>query len=327
MEIAVAVLLFLVAIFLVVKGGDIFVESSTQIAKRLKIPQIIFGATVVSLATTLPELIITILSSIDGTNGLAVGNSVGSALCNIGLTCGISFIAMTLDISKDGVLKYYLNLFVFLIILIFGLFMELTLWQGIVLVGLVLVFFVFNYIDAKSLDNKNKKHSKQKPVTVKNLKPLWLCILLFVVGAVCVGGGAYILVDKVEYFSKLIGVSEQFVGLTIVAVGTSLPELITVFNAIKTKSPYLAIGNIIGSNIINVTLILGVARLCLGSKNIPITAETAYVSLPLLFLLCVIMIIPMLVKKRTYKLQGFMLLGLYVLYVIYLVFNAIYNFM
>ncbi|MBO5885010.1 MAG: sodium:calcium antiporter, partial [Clostridia bacterium] len=136
MEIAVAVLLFFVAIFLVVKGGDIFVESSTQIAKRLKIPQIIFGATVVSLATTLPELIITILSSIDGTNGLAVGNSVGSALCNIGLTCGISFIAMTLDISKDGVLKYYLNLFVFLIILIFGLFMELTLWQGIVLVGL-----------------------------------------------------------------------------------------------------------------------------------------------------------------------------------------------
>lgn len=326
MEIVVAVLLFFVALFLVIKGGDVFVDSSTQIAKRLKIPQIIFGATVVSLATTLPELVIAILSSLDGTNGLAVGNSVGSALCNIGLTCGISFIVMSSDMSKGGVLKYYLNLFVFLMILIFGFFGKLELWQGIVLIVMAVLFFVVNYIDAKSMDNDNKPQ-KKKPMQEQNLKPLWLSILLFVVGAVCVGGGAYLLVDKVEYLSKLIGVSEQFVGLTIVAVGTSLPELITVFNAVKTKSPYLAIGNIIGSNIINTTLILGVARLCLGSKNIPITPETAYVSLPLMFIFSLVMIVPILIKKRTYKLQGFVLLGLYILYIVYLVLNVIFNFM
>lgn len=327
MEIAVAILLFLVALFLVIKGGDIFVDAATQISKKLKIPQIIFGATVVSLATTLPELVIAILSSLDGTTGLAVGNSVGSALCNIGLTCGISFLIMSSNMSKGGMLKYYLNLLTFLIILIFGFFKEIVFWQGIVLIVLAVLFFVVNYIDAKTMENQHKDNKASKPQNQPKLKPLWLCILLFVVGAVCVGGGAYLLVDKVEYFSKLIGVSEQFVGLTIVAIGTSLPELITVFNAIKTKSPYLAIGNIIGSNIINVSLILGVARLCAGQKNMPITSETALVSLPLLMLLSLIMIVPILIKKRTYKIQGVFMLCLYVLYIAYLVCNAIFNFM
>lgn len=326
MEIAVAVLLFGVALFLVVKGGDIFVDSATQIAKRLKIPQIIFGATIVSLATTLPELIIAIISSIDGTNGLAVGNSVGSVLCNIGLTCGICFLIMSSNMSKGGMLKYYLNIFVFLTILIFGFFMELALWQGIVLVVFAILFFVVNYLDAKIME-KTQKANKNTKDKSEELKPLWVCIILFLVGAVCVCGGAYLLVDKVEYFSKLIGVSEQFVGLTVVAVGTSLPELITVLNAIKTKSPYLAIGNIIGSNIINTTLILGVARLCLGTKNMPISAETAYVSLPLMLLLALIMIVPILIKKRTYKQQGIIMLILYILYIAFLVCNAIFNFM
>lgn len=318
MEIVVAVFIFFIALFLVIKGGDIFVESSAQIAKRLHIPQIIFGATIISLATTSSELVIAIVSSINDSVGLAVGNSVGSVLCNIGLTSAISFILLSANMSKGGVLKYYLNLIVFVVILVFGLFQELYLWQGIVLVALALIFFIANYIDAKTMNSNNSNNNEQK------LQPLWISIIMFLSGAFCVGSGAYLLVDKVEYFSKLIGVSEQFVGLTVVAIGTSLPELITVINAIKQKSPYLAIGNIIGSNILNITLILGTARL-FSKQNIPINAETAYLSLPLALIFGLVMIIPILVKKRTYKWQGFVLIILYVIYIAYLVCNAVFK--
>ena len=144
-------------------------------------------------------------------------------------------------------------------------------------------------------------------------------------GAGAIGGGAYLLVDKVEYFSKLIGVSEQFIGLTIVAIGTSLPELITTINAIKQDSPYLAVGNIIGSNILNLSLILGVSRLVASKSIMPITRETAFVSLPVLFILTLIMVLPILFKKKTYRWQGIVLLAFYFLYIIWLICNVLLN--
>lgn len=323
MKIAIAVVLLMVAIFLVIKGGDIFVSSATDIAKRAHIPQLLFGATIVSLATTLPELLIGILSSVDGTTGLAVGNSVGSAICNVGLISGVAFVLMPCDMSRGGFLKYYLNLVVVFALLGFGLFFNLVTWQGVVLAVLAVLFFVINYIDVKLIDKNKKKKTKKQD---EPLKPLWLTILLFVLGASAIGGGAYLLVDKVEYLSKVIGVSEQFVGLTVVAIGTSLPELITVFNSIKNKSPYLAIGNIIGSNILNLALILGVSRLVAWNYNMQITKETAYITLPILCLLTLIMILPILFKKKTYKWQGIVLLILYAMYIIYLILNAILGF-
>lgn len=321
MEIAVAVVLLIISLFLVVKGGDIFVTSSTELAKKAHIPQIVFGATFVSLATTLGELLIGIISSVDGTTGLAVGNAVGSAICNIGLICGIAFTVMPYDLKKGGTLKYYLLICATLFLTIIGFFFEITIWEAFVLLSITILYFVFNYIDAKSFSS-----SKPKEQEDEHQRPLWLTIIFFILGAAAIGGGAYLLVDKVEYLSGIIGVSDQFVGLTVVAIGTSLPELVTVLNSIKKKTPYLAIGNIIGSNILNLTLIIGTSRLCAWNSTMPITKETAYISLTFCMFLSLVLLLPILIKKKTYRWQGILFLSLYTLYIVWLIVNAIFNF-
>lgn len=320
MDIAIAVVLLVVALFLVVKGGDVFVSSSAVLAKKAHIPQIIFGATFMSLATTFSELIIGIISSIDGTTDLAVGNAVGSALCNVGLVMAIGICFMPSKIGGGGMLKYYLLIVATIFVTVIGFFNEVTIWQAFVMIAITILFFVFNYIDAKNMET----HSKGSEDDIQ--RPLWLAIILFLLGAAAIGGGAYLLVDKVEYLSGVIGISEQFVGLTVVAIGTSLPELVTVITSLKKKTPYLAMGNIVGSNILNLTLILGVSRLVAWNDGMPITNETAYISLPLAMLFTLILILPILVKKKTYRWQGIVLLILYVLYIAFLILNAVFKF-
>ena len=321
METAISVVLLLISLGLVIKGGDVFVESSTDLAKRMKIPQIVFGATFVSLATTLAELLVAILSSVDGTTGLAVGNAVGSAICNIGLVMGIAFVFKPSQLKKSGVIKYYLLLCISLFVFVVGFWFQITAWQGILLLALTIVFFAVNIIDTKTYE----KNYPQKDKEVKLKRPLWLSIILFFGGAGAIGGGAYLLVNKVEYLAQVVGVSEQFVGLTVIAIGTSLPELTTILNSIKNNTPSLAIGNIIGSNILNLTLILGIARVVAFDSFMPITKETAYISLPVMLVLTFVMVVPMLIKNKTYRWQGFTFLGVYVLYIAWLIANAVLN--
>ena len=178
-----------------------------------------------------------------------------------------------------------------------------------------------NIIDSKSYE----KRYPQKEQPKKSQKPLWLTIVLFFGGAAAIGGGAYLLVDKVEFLAKVIGVSEQFVGLTIVAIGTSLPELITIITSIKKDNPNLAIGNIIGSNILNLTLILGISRVIAWNNFMPITLETAYISLPIMLFLTFVMVLPIIFKNKTYRWQGVVLISTYVLYVTWLVLNVIFS--
>ncbi len=323
MKVAVAVILLVVSLFLVIKGGDVFVESGNDIAKRLKMPKLVFGATVASLATTLPELLIAIFSSTDGSTDLAVGNSVGSMLCNYGLILGICFAVKGCNLSRGGVLKYYLSLVVAGVIFAFGLFFEITNTMAYILLSLAILYFVVNYIDAKIENTKNPPKIQE----VDTKKPLWLTLLMFVLGAGAVGGGAYLLVDKVEYLSKVIGISEQFVGLTVVAISTSLPELIVVLNCIKKDTLGLGIGNIIGSSILNVTLILATSKLVAFGEKMQITNETAFVSLPLALLFSLIFLLPILFTKKTYRWQGIVLLVLYTLYIVFLVLNVVFKFL
>lgn len=323
MKVAVAVILLIVSLFLVIKGGDVFVESGEDIAKRLKMPKLVFGATVASLATTLPELLIAIFSSIDGSTDLAVGNSVGSMLCNYGLILGICFTVKSCNFSSGGMLKYYLSLIVAGVIFAFGLFFEITNAMAYILLALSVLYFIVNYFDATTQSKKNPPKIKE----VDSKKPLWLTLVMFVLGAGAVGGGAYLLVDKVEYLSKVIGISEQFVGLTVVAIGTSLPELVVVLSCIKKDTLSLGIGNIIGSSILNVTLILAVSKLVAFSEKMQIDKETAFVSLPLALLFSLIFLLPILFTKKTYKWQGIIFLVLYILYVVFLVLNVVFKFL
>ena len=315
MEIAISVFILLMSLFFIVKGGDYFVDASSTIAKKLKIPQLVVGATFVSIATTLPELIIAIISSLDGTTGLAVGNSVGSALCNIGLICGITFLICPSDINRGGTLKYYLLIFVAILLFVFSLWFNIFLWQAFVLIVCAILFFVFNFFDAKKVAPQKTSATQTEEKTTS----IWLTLILFVIGALGVGGGAYMLVEEVTFLCEKIGISEQFVGLTFVAIGTSLPELTTTLTSIKKKQPYLAIGNIIGSNIINLTLILGATRITAWNDGLAISKQTTFVSLPLMVLLTLLLVLPILIKKKSFRWQGVCFIFLYVLYIGYLI--------
>ena len=313
MEIAIRTLILIVSFIFVIKGGDWFVDSAADIAKRTRIPAIVIGATVVSFATTLPELLVSILSSVEGSVDLAVGNAVGSCLCNIGLICGIAFVAMPTTLPKCGKLKFYALIFVCAFVMVISFFGQIELWQAIVLVCFGVLFFVVNVFDAKKTQ---QTESEQKPEQEQQ-KPLWKTILLFAIGIVGVGGGAWLLVREATFLAGAIGISEQFVGLTIVAIGTSLPELTTMIISLKKKQPHIAMGNVIGANILNLTLIMGTSKIVAGGF-MQVAKQTMYITLPLMFAMSLLFVLPMLIKNKTYRWQGIVFLSVYVLYVVYL---------
>lgn len=316
MEIALAVVLFFVALYFVVKGGDIFVGASVSISKRLKMSKVVVGATIVSLATTLPELVIAVFSGADGTVGLALGNSIGSVVFNTCLILGIAFSLRTITFKK-GSAKLWIYLIATVIVCVFCFFGTIEIWQAFVLVFLGIGFMVYNFIFAK------KDPPKDEEVEDTPLQPIWVSIVMFVMGAVFIGCGSYILVEKAEFLARAVGISEQFIGLTILAMGTSVPELITTISCIRQKAPALAVGNILGSNILNITLILGVTRLSSWGYLMQVSQENMFVFVPLILLLALVLTIPILLHKKTFKLQGITFLVIFALYVAYLIVSLI----
>lgn len=322
MEIAIRALILIVSFIFVIKGGDWFVDSAADIAKRTRIPQVVIGATIVSFATTFPELLVAILSSVEGSVDLAVGDAVGSCLFNTGIICGLALVIMPTLMPPVGKLKFFVLPIVSLFVMILAFFGQVELWQGIVLIVFAIAFFVVNVLDAKKTqqqeeDKKQQPGDEQKQEEEQKLKPLWKTILLFVIGVVCLGGGSWLMVREATFLAEVIGISEQFIGLTIVAVGTSLPELTTMFISIKKKQPHITIGNIVGSNILNLTLILGSSRLFSGA--IPVDAQSMYLTLPILFVMTALFMLPIIFKNKTYRWQGIAFLSLYVAYFVFLI--------
>ena len=197
--------------------------------------------------------------------------------------------------------------------MVISFFGQIELWQAIILVVMGVLFFVVNVFDAK----KTKQTENEQKPEEEHQKPLWKTILLFAIGIVGVGGGAWLLVREATFLAGAIGISEQFVGLTIVAIGTSLPELTTMIISLKKKQPHIAMGNVIGANILNLTLIMGTSKIVAGGF-MQVAKQTMYITLPLMFAMSLLFVLPMLIKNKTYRWQGIVFLSVYVLYVVYL---------
>lgn len=318
---------------LIIKGADLFVESAVWMAKVTKMPEVLIGATVVSLGTTLPELMVSIISAARGDFGLGVTNAVGSVFCNTALILGVSAAAIVTILNRKEFIEKVIILFVSIaLVLIFSLDGQLVVYESIILLLLFIVFLVFNIVQAlkrkSEIDIDKKTLEAQAEAKTKNP---YLMIGLFLVGVVCCGAGAYFLVESISKIAvDYIGISTSVLGVTIVALGTSLPELITAITAIKKKSPAISYGNVVGANIINATLILGVCGIISGGFNIN-TSDTLYratnaaISTAILasILSCAVIIllfVPILVKGRTYKWQGYTLLAVYLGYISYLLY-------
>lgn len=248
------VFLLLVGFLLLVKGADWFVEGAASIAKKMGIPQLIVGLTIVAMGTSMPEAAVSITAAINNNAGITVGNVVGSNIMNILIILGITSVITSVAIQKSTL--YYEIPFMIgitVVMMIFGYTdSKITFFESVILCILFIAFLGYLFYMAK----------KGSPTeeTAKDF-PVWKCLLLMVIGGIMVVKGSDFAVDGASYIAKYFGLSDRLIGLTIVAFGTSLPELVTSITAAKKGNVDIAIGNIVGSNIFNILFVIGITGL------------------------------------------------------------------
>lgn len=315
MEIAVAALLFLVGIALIVKGGDAFVDAASWIAEVSGIPKLIVGATIVSIATTIPEMLVSVMAAGQGKVDMAVGNAVGSVTANLGLIMAISVLCIPSVIRRaDYLLKSVLMLCAAGVIVLAGVTGAVTPPLSAVLILIFFIFIVENVRAAKrtmALESADRAAADRPEV---NGKIIGVNAAKFLLGAAGIVIGAQLLVDNGSLLAKYAGVSERIIGVTLVAVGTSLPELVTTITAVVKKQSDLSVGNIIGANIIDLSLILPVSALVSG-QALPISAASGWLDLPACLLVGVIAVVPAMIFSKFQRWQGMLLLAVYAGYV------------
>ncbi len=328
MDILIAVVLLAVGIVLIVKGGDFFVDAASWFAEVSGIPKLIVGATVVSFATTLPELLVSAFAAVDaratgdvGLVDMAIGNAVGSVTANLGLIFAIALIAMpTVIRRKDYLLKMLLMLGAAAAVVVFSL-----LFEGVGLVSSLVLLAIFA---VAMFDNIREavvtvRADRAAGVDAERRKPTKTLVAInigkFIVGAAGIVFGADLLVDNASELAALCGVSDRVISVTIVAIGTSLPELVTTLTAIVKKQASLSAGNIIGANIIDLTLILPVCAVISGG-TLPVVGTVGVLDMPACLLIGAVACVPTIITKKFARWQGILLLGLYLAYMVLTVF-------
>ncbi|HWQ50748.1 MAG TPA: calcium/sodium antiporter [Terriglobales bacterium] len=299
-------LLFALGLILIIKGGDEFVEAAVSIARRLGMSELVIGATIVSLGTTLPEVLVSTMAGISGSADIAIGNAVGSVICNT------SFIAaLVLLFSKPRLDRRLLSWRVLYFFGALGLLYVVSAAAGEVArpVGAALLFLFAVYTFLSSRQRKLAGRAKASE------EPFGRAVLILIVTAVCLFFGAKLLVDSGIEIARALGVPERFIASTIIALGTSLPELMTAIISIKIGMGALSIGNVIGANILNVLCVIGIpAAIC----GVAVSQAAMSVDIPYAALVMLIMTLPPAITGRTYRIQGVALLCCYAVYVTFL---------
>lgn len=312
------VIMFIVGLVLIVKGGDIFVDAATWIAEATGIPKFIIGATVVSFATTLPELLVSSIAAMKGQNDMAIGNAVGSVTANVGLIMSISVLCIPAFVKrKEIALKGALMILAVAALFAFSSDLNLNLWQSIIMIAIFAVFMIENLISGKKALDIAEEEQRPKATA----KDMAVNITKFIFGAAAIVVGADLLVDDGTVIATKLGVSEAIIGVTIIAVGTSLPELVTTLTAIAKKQSDLSIGNIIGANIIDLTMILPICAFLSGG-TLPVGKQSAFLDMPICLLVICIAIIPTLIFKKLSRWQGALMICIYIAYIAVLVTNS-----
>mgnify|MGYP004510205493 FL=1 len=316
-NLALTVFLFLVGMVLTIKGGDFFVDAASWIAERSGIPKLIIGATIVSLATTMPEMLVSVMAAVQGKVDMSIGNAVGSVTANLGLIMALAVVFMPGVIRrKDYLLKSILMLAASAIIVLCGLTGSVSVAMCAVLLVIFAVYLWDNVHEAHRTIRLNGQQPDRAAAAQETGRRVVLVnIAKFVGGAAAIVLGAQLLVDNGSTLARLAGISERVIGVTLVAIGTSLPELITTITAISKKQSELSVGNILGANILDLTLIMPLSSLISG-KPLPVSQTMAAIDLPACLLVGLIATIPALIGKRFARWQGAVLLVVYAGYVV-----------
>ncbi len=308
------IIYLILGFIVIIKASDMLVSGSVNLAKFLKIPTLVIGLTVIAIATGVPEIAISISSSLKGSNGLLLGNLLGSNLFNILFILGLIALIRPLYIKKEIILKNYVFALLSCIVLLAVASDTILLDNKINLItrseGILLLLFAFIFSYSTVLDATLNKKSK-----IETSKFSFKDVLYIVLGIVLIALSAEVIVNSCVNISKYLGVSEDLIGLTIIAVGTNLPELVTSIVAVKKGESDIAIGNLVGTNIYNIFLILG-----LSATINPITISTnAFIDIIILTITSFIVYIFIRHKKDINKIEGITMILLYIIYIVYVV--------
>lgn len=302
---------FTIGLYLTMRGGDGFVDAAAQLAEESGAPRFVVGATLMSVCTTLPELMVSVLATMRGASALAVGNAVGSAACNTGLILGMSALLAPAAFrvrearSKGGLM--------IAAAILLGCFLEDGTMQPGEALGLLAVLFAFLAVNLQSAAGET---AESVPVQHgKGRAALWIHFFL---GGMAVVLGARLMVDHGVILARMLGIPESIIGLTLVALGTSLPELMTALAAIRRREGALSVGNIVGANVLDLALVLP-ACTAAGGGVLSVAPEVFLRDLPFTVVLMGIAMLPPMFSGRMRRVQGILLLGVYGWYLFCLV--------
>ena len=317
----IAIVLFLVGFLLLIKGGDWFVDGSVGIARRFKVSELLIGATVVSIGTTIPEVMVSAFGAAAGSSGIAYGNAVGSIICNTSLIAALT-VAIKPGKADSGALK--LPVCVFFIAAAFycaiaylnGRFDR---WVGIVLLAGFVCYILLSVrraMTAPKADDAAEEEAEEKPW------PLWKQLTALIGGAAVIALGARLLVDNGTFLAEKLGIPDSVIGLTVVALGTSLPELVTAVTSLIKGHSALSLGNVIGANLFNLVLVSGIATTIKpfdipAEKMIGSVNASFAIDLPLMLIVMALLTLPAIKKQRLDRWQGITLLCVYAGYVLF----------
>lgn len=308
------VFFLLLSIVVIVKGSDMLVDGCVNLAKFLRVPTLVIGLTVVAIATGVPEIAISITSSIKESNGLLLGNLLGSNMFNILFILGLIALIKPLLVKREIIIKNYLfallSCFVLFVIsydVYFGdeFYNVITRSEGILLLCFAGIFL---YSTILGVMDENRLKIEKGKFTAKDA----VCILI---GILMVAISAEVIVNTSINISKWFGISENLIGLTVIAVGTNLPELVTSVVAVRKGEIDMAIGNLVGTNIYNIFLILGIA----ATINPIAISPASFMDIIILAITSIIVYIFIQHKKDISKMEGILMIGLYMVYIVYVV--------
>jgi len=332
MEILLPILLFIIGIGVIIKGGDILVDSAIWIAEVTGIPNIIIGATIVSLATTLPEFFVASVATLMGSSEIAIGNSIGNIICNTGLVLAIPMIVRPVVVEKDTFMpRAFMMIISMVLLLLFSTDGNINRIEGIALLFLLIYYVRENIKSARKSIEASTEIAAAIEETIKlrvNKKEFAKHISIFIIGALLIWIGARLLVVNAQTIAEYYGIREGVISLTIMALATSMPELITVLTSISKNESGVAVGNIIGANILNITMniaissILAKGGLVLSSRNVYIFNtpfisfnQTILLDIPVALVMMLLLILPISTNGKYSKRNGIMLLSVYILYI------------
>ena len=310
MERILVIFLFLAGLLLIIKGGDFFVDSAVWFAEALNIPKFIIGATIVSFATTLPELLVSLFASLEGKNVMAAGNAIGSVSANLGLIMGISLLCIPAAVKRrEFAFKGILMAVTCLLLWLFSRDGNIGILESVIMLLCFVIFMTENTLVAKNNMSASEKNEIDKKDMGKN-------IALFIIGIAGIVFGSQLMVDNGSEIARMFGISEGIISVTIIAIGTSLPELVTTLTAISKKQSSLSVGNIIGANIIDLAVILPVCSLAAGGRA-AVEMQTYAIDIPVCLGIILLAITPPLFFGRLYRSQGALMLICYASYIAY----------